>query len=126
MDKKDNVITAVSTVIDKGDDFLKKAKDFISCVEILLDAATKLKAILDQDVVDEKPACKPLFEVEPKEEVKKLTFQEVRAVMATLSGIGKKDEAKALLTKYGANRLSEVSEDDYAALVADAEAIING
>ncbi len=33
---------------------------------------------------------------------------------------------KALLTKFGANRLSEVKEDDYVALVAAAEELING
>ena len=46
--------------------------------------------------------------------------------MATLAGKGKKAEAKALLTKFGANRLSEVKEDDYVALVAEAEVIANG
>lgn len=34
-------------------------------------------------------------------------------------------EAKALLTKFNANRLSEVKDDDYSALVAAAEELIN-
>ena len=42
------------------------------------------------------------------------------------ANIAKKAEAKALLTKFGANRLSEVKEDDYVALVAAAEELING
>ena len=46
--------------------------------------------------------------------------------MASLAGKGKKAEAKALLTKFGANRLSEVKEEDYVALVAAAEELING
>ncbi len=46
MSKKNEVITAIDTVVTKGDDFLTKAKDFISCVEILLVAATGLKAVL--------------------------------------------------------------------------------
>ena len=46
--------------------------------------------------------------------------------MASLSGKGMKAEAKALLTKLGASRLSEVKEDDYAALAAEAEALLNG
>ena len=40
--------------------------------------------------------------------------------MASLSGKGKKAEAKELLTKFGASRLSEVKEDNYVALVAKA------
>ena len=46
--KKNEVITAIDTVVTKGDDFLTKAKDFISCVEILLAAATGLKAVLEK------------------------------------------------------------------------------
>ena len=34
MSKKNEVITAIDTVVTKGDDFLTKAKDFISCVEL--------------------------------------------------------------------------------------------
>lgn len=34
MSKKNEVITAIDTLVTKGDDFLTKAKDFISCVEI--------------------------------------------------------------------------------------------
>ena len=40
--------------------------------------------------------------------------------------LGKKTEAKALLTKYGASRLSDVKEEDYPALVAEAEVLANG
>ncbi len=36
------------------------------------------------------------------------------------------DTAKALLTKFGANRLSEVKEEDYTALVNAAKELING
>lgn len=46
MSKKNEVITAIDTVVTKDDDFLTKAKEFISCVEILLVAATGLKAVL--------------------------------------------------------------------------------
>lgn len=48
MSKKNEVITAIDTVVTKSDDFLTKVKDFISCVEILLVAATGLKAVLDK------------------------------------------------------------------------------
>ena len=59
-------------------------------------------------------------------EVKKYSFQEVRGIMASLAGKGKKAEAKAILTKYGASRLSDVKEEYYPALVAEAEVIVNG
>lgn len=45
--------------------------------------------------------------------------------MAGLSGQGKKAEAKALLQKFGANRLSDLDEKDYAALAQEAQALAN-
>ena len=54
------------------------------------------------------------------------SFEEVRGIMASLSGKGKKAEARELLQKFGAKRLSEVQEKDYAALAAAAKAVMNG
>ena len=54
------------------------------------------------------------------------TFEEVRGIMASLSGKGKKAEARELLQKFGARRLSEVQEKDFAALAAAAKAVMNG
>lgn len=48
MSKKHEAIKAIDTVVTKGDNFLANAKDFISCVQILLVAATSLKAVLDK------------------------------------------------------------------------------
>ena len=62
---------------------------------------------------------------EPEAEVP-CTFEEVRGIMASLSGKGKKAEARELLQKFGAKRLSEVQEKDYAALAAAAKAVMNG
>ena len=54
------------------------------------------------------------------------TCEEVRGLMAALSGKGKKAKARELLQKFGARRLSEVQEKDYAALAASAKAVMNG
>ena len=62
---------------------------------------------------------------EPEAEVT-CTFEEVRGIMASLSGKGMKAEARDLLQKFGAKRLSEVQEKDYAALAAAAKAVMNG
>ena len=62
---------------------------------------------------------------EPEAEVT-CTFEEVRGIMSSLSGKGKKAEARELLQKFGAKRLSEVQEKDFAALAAAAKAVMNG
>ena len=103
--------------------------EMITAGQKMIDAATALKEMFS----DIAPAVRKIdTKTEKKEapspapEVKKYSFQEVRGIMASLAGKGKKAEAKALLTKYGASRLSDVKEEDYPALVAEAEVIANG
>lgn len=60
----------------------------------------------------------------PKKE-KTLSLEDVRAVMADKSRKGYTAEVKALLTKRGVNKLSDVDAKDYAALLAEVEVIGN-
>ena len=110
--------------------------EMITAGQKMIEAATALREMLceTEKPEEKKTATKPLFdptpakkeEPKPEPETKTYTSQEVRGIMASLSGKGMKAEAKALLTKFGASRLSEVKEDDYAALAAEAEALLNG
>lgn len=100
--------------------------EMIFACKAMSDAANDLKALLAEESEAEVPPEDVTDKPEAAEPEKIYTFQEVRGIMSTLSGMGKKAEAKALLAKYGANRLSEVSETDYPALVHDAEVISNG
>lgn len=52
-----------------------------------------------------------------------ITTEQVRAVLADKSRAGKTAEVKALLTKHGADKLTDVSPGEYAALLAEAEAL---
>ena len=103
--------------------------EMITAGQKMIDAATALKEMFS----DIAPAVRKIdTKTEKKEapahapEVKKYSFQKIRGIMDSLAGKGKKAEAKALLTKYGASRLSDVKEEDYPALVAEAEVIANG
>lgn len=49
-----------------------------------------------------------------------VTLEEVRARLAALNKSGKRTEVKALLAGFGAVKLSEVPEDQYAALMEKA------
>ena len=60
----------------------------------------------------------------PKKE-KTLSLEDVRAVMADKSRKGYTAEVKALLTKRGVSKLSDVDAKDYAALLAEVEGIGN-
>lgn len=56
-------------------------------------------------------------------ETAEVTIEEVRAVLAAKSEAGKRKEVKDLLLKYDSGKLSGVKKSDYAALLADAEAL---
>lgn len=56
-------------------------------------------------------------------ETVEVTIEEVRAVLAAKSEAGKRKEVKELLFKYDSGKLSGVKKSDYAALLADAEAL---
>ena len=100
--------------------------EMITAGHKMIDAATALRKMFSETAEPETKEPAKKEEPKPEPETKTYTFQEVRGIMASLSGKGMKAEAKALLTKFGASRLSEVKEDDYAALAAEAEALLNG
>ncbi len=70
----------------------------------------------------------------PKEEVKEskkeedpkveVTMEMVRAVFTKLIKAGKQKEAKEITTKFGASKLPELKEGDYAAVIKEAEVIM--
>lgn len=70
------------------------------------------------------PKKKAAEEPKPEEE-KPLTLEDVRAVCADKSRKGFTAEVKAVLTKHGADKLSEVDPAEYKALLAEVEVLGN-
>lgn len=52
-----------------------------------------------------------------------ITLEEVRTVLAKLAQDGKQAELRALIGKFGANRLSEVEPKHYPAILKEVEAM---
>lgn len=57
------------------------------------------------------------------EPIKKISLEDVRAVLAKLSQHGKTAEVRDLIIKYGSSKLSDVDEGKYKDLLNDAEGI---
>jgi hypothetical protein len=92
-------------------------KEFVELVVKDLEMLTShLKELLvdEEDEKVEKPRAEPS---------KKISLEDVRAVLAKLSQHGKTAEVKDLITKYGATKLSDVDEGKYKDLLKDAEGI---
>jgi len=99
--------------------------------EILLDIVTSLRSLATSI---EASAATMLMDAEPeipattvKEEAptpaKVITLEEIRSILAEKSMAGFTDEIRGLLEKHGAPKLSQIDPANYAALLADAEAL---
>ncbi len=102
----------------------------------LIEATKDLRAMFSSPEPDEEDGLTNTYETDesleakkeyeknhPVKEDPKITLEDVRARLAQLSRDGKTAQVKALIQKYGANKLSEVNPDDYEALLLDAEVI---
>lgn len=115
----------------------------MSRIKLLLDVVNDMRSLADsiQAVCDaiafdepaetsqaEAPAA--VQEESPKkpgkaEAVKQpeITLEQVRGVLADKSRSGKTAEVRAIIQKYGADRLSGIDPKDYPAVLADAEVL---
>lgn len=119
MSKMSNLDLVLDEMITAGQKMIEAANALKEMFSETSEPEPK-KVTKKKEPVEEAPATPS--ETEPP---KAYTFTEVRGIMASLSGQGKKAEAKALLQKFGANRLSDLDEKDYPALVQEAQVIAN-
>ena len=104
-------------------------KEIAAVLEDILDAAVKLvdgiKSIKDLISSDDNKVieAKPAEIAAPTKKV--VTLEEVRTKLANLSRNDHTTEVKALLRKYGAEKLSLIKPEDYEAILSDAEEIEN-
>ena len=123
-EKKKDVVDELMGVLDSMSECAGKMIDATKVmIRLLSSGRLQLCDDAGENLTEEEPEVEE--QQEPEAEVT-CTFEEVRGIMASLSGKGKKAEARELLQKFGARRLSEVQEKDYAALAAAAKAVMNG
>ena len=60
---------------------------------------------------------------QPTPEQQTVTFVQLRSRLSEISRSGKTAEVKELIAKYGASKLSDIAESDYAAVLAEAEGL---
>ena len=104
------------TIIDAIND---TAKALTNLSKVLVAVAEQTEGIPAKEAVNI-PAKKEEKKTEPKEEAT-VTIEQVRAVLAEKSQAGLTAEVKSLLESFGANKLSAVKAEDYAAVLAAAK-----
>ena len=105
---------------------MSKIQLLLDIVEDLRSLAESVQAVantmLQSEAEVETPAPAPAPKPEPR---KVVTLEQVRAVLAEKSHDGFTADVRALLQKYGAEKLSAVDPEKYADLLADAEVLGN-
>lgn len=97
------------------------------CGKALVNMADSLQEIFSAPVNE--PAAENPVQKEPEKREASVpakpafTFIDVRKLLLENSRAGHTAEVKALLQKYGADKLSELSENHYADVVAEAEVL---
>ena len=107
---------------------IKLLLDVVSDMESLTESLRTLANAIASDEPsaesEENPSTPEVKEAKPA--AKTISVEDVRAVLTPISQSGKTAQVKALLTKYGASRLSDIDPSEYESLLADAEVLANG
>lgn len=107
----------------------------MSRIKLLLDVISDMRSLADSiqavcdamasdgptEVPEEEPQKKP--SKSKAEKAPEITLEKVRGVLANKSRGGHTAEVRAIIQKYGADRLSDIDPKDYPALLADAEVL---
>lgn len=112
---------------------MDKMFELINSLNALTKAVTALTEKITSEYLDTFEEIYNPETDEPKEESKEqptpeqqtVTFVELRSRLSEISRNGHTAEVKELLRKFGADKLSDVAESDYTALLAEAEVIAN-
>ena len=100
--------------------------------KVLLEAAEHyeglaacLRSLCPDEKKDEDDGQLMLPLSDKKEEKPVITLEQVRGVLAGKSRDGFTTEVRAIITRHGANRLSEIKPEDYVAVLKEAEELGN-
>ena len=105
----------------------------LSKIKLLLDVVNDMRSLADSiEVVcnamaesDAAPKVVPATKTEPAKEPE-IPLEKVRMVLAEKSQLGFTAEVRAIIGKYGADKLSSVDKAFYADILKDAEVLGNG
>lgn len=107
----------------------------MSRIKLLLDVVSDMRSLADSiQAVCDAMASDGQVEASEEESQKKpskgkaekapeITLEKVRGVLAGKSRSGHTAEVRAIIQKYGADRLSDIDPKDYQAVLADAEVL---
>lgn len=114
MDKMFELINAMNALTKAVSALTEKiTSEYLNTFETIYDSAE-----------DEPRAAEaPKEQLAPEQKTETVTFVQLRSRLSEISRSGKTAEVKELIAKYGASKLSDIAESDYAAVLAEAEGL---
>ena len=106
-----NALNALTAALQKFSSQTTNA--YLDTFETLYDPAK------DEPQAAEAPNEQPA----PEQKTETVTFVQLRSRLSEISRSGKTAEVKELIAKYGASKLSDISESDYDTVLAEAEGL---
>ena len=100
----------------KMSDLDLQIKELRSCGETIIGIANTLAGMFSSGTAEDTPT-----KAGPKEKPKTPAFEEVRHRMTVIAQAGYSAEVKALITKYGARKLSDIDPSRYEELLKEAD-----
>lgn len=108
---------------------MEKAKNLLELAQKLLKVVEDIRALADSVqavctvITDSLAGKKPEVQKLPEADTPAIPLEKVRGVLADKSRSGHTAEVRALLQKYGADRLSDLDPKNYAAVLKEAEVL---
>ena len=101
----------------KMSDLDLQIKELRSCGETIIGIANTLAGMFSSDAAEDTPS-----KAAPKGKPKAPAFEEVRHRMTVIAQAGYSAEVKALITKYGARKLSDIDPSQFEGILKEADA----
>lgn len=118
----------VTTMLDAAAAVITDIRSLADSLQVLVDAVSEGSTegnVTAKKVLQKKKLAEELKPESKQKKEKPLSLEDVRAVCAEKSHEGFTAEVKEILTKHGADKLSEVDTTEYKALLAEVEALGN-
>lgn len=102
---------------------MKLALDVVEELRNLADSIESLVKAMEGDDTSDTSNTSTISDVSDKPKEDQITTEMVRAALAEKSQAGKQMEIKALITKYGGNKLTDLDPSCYKELLKEAEVL---
>lgn len=126
----DEIVTCGETLVqgaEKLRDMMTTIDGLAECGKALIASSKALREYFSTDEISEKSTPrKATAKKESETETQKTyTKQDVRKILSKASQNGHRSEVIGLLKKYGADNITALNQNDYAAVIAEAEVMTN-